>query len=194
MVAVILVFGVAVPAAKGLGFFDPVLLAAYACLGIVFAGPAAAQGVESDRNPWGKPCNGSSRRSFSANCWSVAMLTCGVGHGLRPESRRLFPARSANRWPIAASFGMAASLALASLAAWVTVRGFRRALPAWSCAGSFSDSGALFYLTAGDGCPTCWRCGTLLSLLARRDICLRSSASASPAENGEGGPPDPGRA
>src|SRR5215470_1978597 len=38
------VFGVAWPYLRGAGFFDPVFLAAYACLGVLFAGPAAAQG------------------------------------------------------------------------------------------------------------------------------------------------------
>ena len=42
----LLVFGVAVPYWKGLDFLDPALLGAYACMGMVFAGPAAAQAFE----------------------------------------------------------------------------------------------------------------------------------------------------
>lgn len=36
-------FGVFLPWMRGLNFLDPVMLAAYACLGVLFAAPAAAQ-------------------------------------------------------------------------------------------------------------------------------------------------------
>src|SRR6185437_705197 len=44
--ALIAVFGVALPWSKGIGFIDPVITSAYACLGILFAAPAAAQAFE----------------------------------------------------------------------------------------------------------------------------------------------------
>jgi hypothetical protein len=40
-----IVFGVVVPTQKGLEFFDPMILTAYACLGCVFAIPLAARDV-----------------------------------------------------------------------------------------------------------------------------------------------------
>ena len=43
----LIAFGVFLPWQKGLDFFDPALLAAYACLGVVFAGPAAAQAFDN---------------------------------------------------------------------------------------------------------------------------------------------------
>src|SRR5579884_2578665 len=43
----IVAFGVFLPWQKGLDFFDPVLLAAYACMGILFAGPAAANAFQN---------------------------------------------------------------------------------------------------------------------------------------------------
>src|ERR1017187_4424743 len=49
-VALIAVFGVWLPWMKGIEFLDPVVLAAYACLGILFAGPVAAQAFAED--PW----------------------------------------------------------------------------------------------------------------------------------------------
>src|SRR5579862_4634899 len=41
--AIIAVFGIWWPRTRGVDFFDPVFLSAYACLGVLFAGPAAAQ-------------------------------------------------------------------------------------------------------------------------------------------------------
>jgi hypothetical protein len=39
------VFGVWLPLQKGLSFLDPVVLGAYACLGVVFSAPAVASGI-----------------------------------------------------------------------------------------------------------------------------------------------------
>lgn len=39
------VLGVWLPLQKGIGFLDPVVLGAYACLGVIFAAPAAASGI-----------------------------------------------------------------------------------------------------------------------------------------------------
>lgn len=39
------VFGVWLPLQKGISFLDPVVLGAYACLGVVFSAPAAASGI-----------------------------------------------------------------------------------------------------------------------------------------------------
>jgi hypothetical protein len=43
------VFGVYLPWTKGIEFLDPVITAAYACLGVLFAAPAAAQSFAEDR-------------------------------------------------------------------------------------------------------------------------------------------------
>lgn len=42
-VALVAVFGVFLPWMKGIDFLDSVMTAAYACLGVLFAAPAAAQ-------------------------------------------------------------------------------------------------------------------------------------------------------
>src|ERR1700704_6683986 len=39
---ILAVFGVVLPLLKGLDFFDPLILGAYTCMGVVFAPPAAA--------------------------------------------------------------------------------------------------------------------------------------------------------
>src|SRR5437016_7907188 len=43
---VLIAFGILVPLSKGLDFFDPLILGAYAALGGIFAGPAAATAVD----------------------------------------------------------------------------------------------------------------------------------------------------
>lgn len=44
-VVLLAVFGVWLPLQKGISFLDPVVLGAYACLGVVFSAPAAASGI-----------------------------------------------------------------------------------------------------------------------------------------------------
>jgi len=46
--AIVAVFGVGVPWLKGLDFLDIVLLSAYACLGVLFAAPAAIQAFSGE--------------------------------------------------------------------------------------------------------------------------------------------------
>ena len=48
-VALIAVFGVLLPWTKGLDFLDPVMTSAYACLGVLFAGPATAEAFAEKR-------------------------------------------------------------------------------------------------------------------------------------------------
>ncbi len=115
---VILLFGVAVPAAKGLGFFDPVLLSAYACLGIVFAGPAAAQAFEK------RPAS-----LAVALRWIVKAALFGEGIALAMVASGLTTVYLMNRSAFfrpdmetvgyALLLGLSGSLALAALAGWV---------------------------------------------------------------------------
>lgn len=48
-VAVVAVFGVFLPGWLGFQFLDPVTIAAYSCLGVLFAAPAAAQALADER-------------------------------------------------------------------------------------------------------------------------------------------------
>src|SRR6266404_9994083 len=43
------VFGVFLPWRRGIEFLDPVMLSAYACLGVLFAAPTAAQAFADSR-------------------------------------------------------------------------------------------------------------------------------------------------
>src|SRR5579863_661916 len=48
-VALVAVFGVFLPWMKGIDFLDSVMTAAYACLSVLFAAPAAAQAFSEER-------------------------------------------------------------------------------------------------------------------------------------------------
>jgi hypothetical protein len=47
--ALIVIFGVVLPERKGIGFLDPVMISAYACMGVIFAAPAAAERFSKSR-------------------------------------------------------------------------------------------------------------------------------------------------
>ena len=47
----IAIFGVFLPLRKGLGFLEPIMITAYACLGVLFAAPAAAASAFSKGRP-----------------------------------------------------------------------------------------------------------------------------------------------
>jgi hypothetical protein len=119
-VLLILAFGVAVPAAKGLGFFDPTLLAAYACLGTIFAGPAAAQKFQKRPASLGQAVRWIVRAVLFGELIATAMLACGVATVYYTSRSGFFPpdlvTLGYSLW-----LGLAACLALASLAAWVSL-------------------------------------------------------------------------
>jgi hypothetical protein len=162
-VAVVLLFGVAVPATKGLGFFDPVLLAAYACLGIVFAGPAAAQAFEKRPASLAQAVQWIVKAALFGELLAVAMLACGVGT-VYARSRGVFFPPDLELLAYALSLGMASCLALAAMAAWVTVQ--ISAGAARMCLRAvFLVLVALFYLK-GRWLPGVLEMGTLLCLLA----------------------------
>lgn len=120
-VIVILLFGVAVPAAKGLGFFDPVLLAAYACVGIVFAGPAAAQAFEKRPASLAEAVRWLAKAALFGEALAVAILACGIGTVYVTSRGYVFPP-DLESLAYAVLLGLAASLALGALAAWVTIQ------------------------------------------------------------------------
>lgn len=119
--AVILVFGVGVPAGKGVGFFDPVLLAAYACLGVVFAGPAAAQAFEQRPASLPQALGWIGKAALFGELLALAMVGCGVGTVYATARGYVFPP-DLQLIAYASGLGLAASLALAALAAWMAIR------------------------------------------------------------------------
>jgi hypothetical protein len=160
---VLLLFGMAVPAAKGLGFFDPVLLAAYACLGIVFAGPAAAQAFEKRPASLAQAVQWIAKAAAFGELLAIAMVACGIGTVYVTHRGYVFPP-DLESLAFAVLLGLAGSLTVASLAAWVTVQvssqASRRALRA-----VYVGLVALFYFK-GRWLPSVVEIGTVVCLLA----------------------------
>jgi hypothetical protein len=120
-VALIAVFGVFLPWQKGLDFLDPVITTAYACLSVLFAAPAAAQAFAAGRAGSLKAVL--TRIAVAAaygECMAVAMLAAGVVTVSITHGRLLLPVL--NILARGSALGVSASLALASVAAWITLR------------------------------------------------------------------------
>ena len=121
-VLLIAVFGIFLPWTKGLDFLDPVMTAAYACLGVLFAGPAAAEAFVEKRPD---SLKAAVRRVGKAVMYgeglAAVMLIAGVATVSISRGRRL-------RLPEldvlgeAGLLGFLASAALALIAGWVTLR------------------------------------------------------------------------
>ncbi len=165
----ILAFGIAVPARKGLGFFDPTLLAAYACLGTVFAGPIAAHEFEKRPASFGQAAGWIARAVLLGELVVAAMLGCGV-------ATVFYTSRGGFFWPdletlgCSLSLGAAASLALASLAAWVTVE-FSAGAARMVLRLIFLGLLVLFYLR-GQWLPAVAGPGILISVMAAATFLL----------------------
>lgn len=117
---IIAIFGVWWPHLRGVEFFDPVFLAAYACLGVLFAGPAAAQAFQN--------CPGSLQEALARIFWAVfygegiALLILAAGIGVVLKTRTVPIDPDWNGLAGAAMLGFFASVAMASVAAWFAIR------------------------------------------------------------------------
>ena len=120
-VLVLLVFGVAVPGAKGLGFFDPALLSAYACIGTVFAGPLAAKEFEARPASLGQAIRWIARAALFGESIAAAMLVCGIATVFVRNRAAFFPP-DLESLAYSMLLGLAGCFALGSLGAWVTVQ------------------------------------------------------------------------
>lgn len=123
--ALLLAFGMWIPRMKGVDFLDSQVLGAYACLGLIFAGPAAAQAF-----PEGFP---SFKRAMARVFASVlygelvvaALLAAGIGTVYLTRHGGFVPTPDWDTLARCALFGLGGSALLASMAAWITV-GFSR--------------------------------------------------------------------
>lgn len=116
---------------KGLDFFDSTVLGAYACLGLILAGPAAAQafpeGVLSFRQAMA--------RVFASVLYGelvvAALLGAGIATVYLTHRGSFVPTPDWETLGRCAAFGLGASAMLASMAAWATVKFSRRAVMVW---------------------------------------------------------------
>jgi hypothetical protein len=112
---------------KGLDFLDSPVLGAYACLGLIFAAPAAAQAFQGA----GFPTFGQAlARVFAAVLYGelvvAALLAAGIGTIYVTRRGGFVPTPDWETLARCALFGLSASAMLASLAAWLTVEFSRR--------------------------------------------------------------------
>ena len=122
-VALIAIFGVYLPWIKGVDFMDPVITAAYACLGILFAAPAAAQ-VFKAAVPLTMPA--AMTRVAVAVLYGELMAAVNLAAGFATvyaTHRRSFVlGPDLETLTGGAALGLTASVALAAAAGWITLR------------------------------------------------------------------------
>jgi hypothetical protein len=171
-IIVIAAFGVLVPIAKGLGFLDTGLLSAYACLGIVFAGPAAAQAFEQKPASLREAVRWIVKAVLFGEGIALATLACGLATVYLRNRAAFFPP-DLESLAYAVLLGCAGSAALASLAAWSALW-FSAAAARMIMRLVFLGLLVLFYLR-GRWLPTIYLSGTIycLALTALFLILLR---------------------
>jgi hypothetical protein len=114
-------FGVFLPWSKGIEFLDPVMLAAYACLGVVFAAPAAGQSFIERPKSMGQAIARIGIAVVYGEIMALAMLAAGLitvylRHPLLPIAPDVIGLAGAN------AFGLACSFALAAISGWIAMR------------------------------------------------------------------------
>jgi hypothetical protein len=115
-------FGIFLPWMRGIEFLDPVMLSAYACLGILFAAPAAAQAFAAERPA--SMAEVTARIAVAVMYGEVmviailmaAFATVYLTHTFLPIAPDLPGLAEAN------GFGIAASFAMAAVAGWIAIR------------------------------------------------------------------------
>jgi len=120
-VILIAAFGILLPWWKGVDFLDPVMLSAYASLGILFAAPVSVAAFAQGRP--GSFAEALARIAIAviyAELMTVAMLAAGL---ITVYSKTHFPLPpDLETLGMAAVFGIALSGALAAIAGWITLR------------------------------------------------------------------------
>ena len=124
--ALLLAFGIWVPRMKGVDFLDAPVLGAYACLGLIFAGPAAAQASADGARSFRQ----AKARILVSILYGEVVVAVLLGAGIATvylTNRGSFvPTPDWGLLAKSALFGLGASAMLASMAAWITVDFSRR--------------------------------------------------------------------
>src|SRR5215469_6714300 len=119
--AIIVVFGVLFPWKRGTVFLEPAVITAYACLGVLFAGPAAAQSFGMERPQ-------SVSEALAGIFWAVAygeMMAAAIllaGFMTVYTTHRYAFAPDLETLASAGLLGLAASFSFAAAAGWFTLR------------------------------------------------------------------------
>ncbi len=121
-ILVIGTFGIFLPWMRGIDFLDPVMISAYACLGILFAAPVAAQAFAVERP--GSMAEALARIAVAVVYGEVmviailmaAFATVYLTHTFLPIAPDVAGLAKAN------GFGVAASFAMATLAGFIALR------------------------------------------------------------------------
>lgn len=117
----IAIFGVFLPLRKGLGFLEPIMITAYACLGVLFAAPAAAKAFSMGRPQTMREAGVRAAKAVGyGEGMALAMLIAGVVTVSVAQGRLLFP--ELDVLGLGAALGLAASTALALFSGWMTLR------------------------------------------------------------------------
>jgi hypothetical protein len=126
--ALLAAFGIWIPRTKGVDFFDPTILGAYACLGLIFAGPGTAQSFADEFAPSFQQAKA---RILVGVLYGelvvLALLGAGIATVYATNRGHFVPAPDWTALARSAMFGLGASGMLASLAAWITVQFSRSA-------------------------------------------------------------------
>ena len=117
----IAIFGVFIPLRKGLGFLEPIMITAYACLGVLFAAPAAAKAFSKGRPQTMREAGIRVAKAVGyGEGLALVMLIAGVASVSVAHGRALYP--ELDVLGEGAALGLTASIALALFSGWMTMR------------------------------------------------------------------------
>lgn len=118
---IIALFGVWLPWMRPSIFLEPVVTAAFCCLGVLFAGPASAQAFSAARP---ESTRAAAAGIFSAAAYGEMMtvLILAAGFGTVFVTHRYLFAPDVATLLAAGTLGLTASVAMASAGAWMALR------------------------------------------------------------------------
>ena len=117
----IAIFGVFLPLRKGLGFLEPIMITAYACLGVLFAAPAAASAFSKGRPQTMREAGVRAAKAVGyGEGLALVMLIAGVVSVGVAQGRAVYP--ELDVLGLGVALGLAASTALALFSGWMTLR------------------------------------------------------------------------
>lgn len=116
------VFGILIPYWKGADFFDPAITAAYACIGALFSGPAAAQAFSASRpQSMRDACLRAGKAILYGEGLAVTFLAIGTATvGLSRGGRWMLP--ELDVLAETGLLGLAGTMAVAAWAGWAALR------------------------------------------------------------------------